>query len=218
MHFEDVHRAGGGAFADGIERHAGPVAVVEHDLHRVLLHVVNQHTAGLDAGVVRDHVEEEAGALELVLEVRRVHEDELAGARGEVHVHLEHAQLVARILVQPDLADPEHAGPVEELRDDPDDILGELHILGFLGVDAEPAEVRQAVLGGTGRLVFGELAEVVAEAVHRRAVVAGPEGGFAYGGAAGGDHVEVVIRGAADHVAVGFDVAHGVRKKVISEQ
>jgi hypothetical protein len=44
--------------------------------------VVDQHALGPDAGVVLDDVEDEAGALELVLEVRRVDEDELTGARG----------------------------------------------------------------------------------------------------------------------------------------
>ena len=179
----------------------------------MLLHVVDQHALGPDTGVVLDDVEDEAGALELVLEVRRVHEDELAGARGEVHVHLEHGDLVPRVLVQADLADPEHVRAVEELGDDADDVRGERDVLRFLRIDAQPAEVRQSVACGAGGLEFGELTEIVAEAVDRGAVESGPERGLADGGTAGGDHVDVVVRRAADHVAVGFDVAHGVDSK-----
>src|SRR5207342_3051793 len=41
------------------------------------------------------------------------------------------------------------------------------------------------------------------------AVEAGPKGGFAHGLAAGGDHFDVVVGDAADHVGVGFEVTHG---------
>ena len=90
----------------------------------VLLDVVDDARA---PGWIRvsalEHVEDQARALELVLEMRRVDEDQLVVPRGEVDVHFEHLQFVARILVQPDFADAEHVGPVEELRDDRDDVL-----------------------------------------------------------------------------------------------
>ena len=121
---------------------------------------------------------------------------------------LEHLEFIARILVQPDLADAEHRGPFEKLRDDPDNLLRKLRVLGLLRVDAQPAKMRQPKLRRALRLVVGELAEVVVEAVDGRAVEARPEGRLAHGGAPGGDHVLIVVSRAADHVAVRFDVAH----------
>ena len=69
--------------------------------------------------------------------------------------------------------------------------------------DELPAEFRGALW-----LVVGELAKVIVETVDAAAVVAGPEGGFANAGAAGGDHVDVIVSHATDHVAVRLDVAH----------
>src|SRR5262249_25499346 len=90
-----------------------------------------------------------------------------------------------------------------------DDFPGELHVLGFLGVDAQPGEMRQTEFGGALRFVIGELAEVIVEAFRPAAIVARPKGGFADGLAAGGDHRLVIVSHAADHVSVGFDIAHG---------
>ncbi len=59
-------------------------------------------------------------------------------------------------------------------------------------------------------LIVGQLAEVVAEAFDAAAVEAGPESGLAYCSASGGDHGFIVVRGAADHVGVWFDVTHRV--------
>ena len=58
---------------------------------------------------------------------------------GQVDVLLEDGRLVARVLVQADLADAEHVGLVEELGDDGDDLAREADVLGLLGVDAQPA-------------------------------------------------------------------------------
>ena len=104
---------------------------------------------------------------------------------GELDVLLEDGEFVAGVLVEADLADAEHGGAVEELGDDRHDLAGEAGVVGFLRVDAEPAEVRDAELGGALRFVVGELAEVVVEALGRGAVEAGPEGGFADRRAAG---------------------------------
>ena len=85
----------------------------------------------------------------------------------QVEVLEEDGRLVARVLVQADLADPQHAGPVEELGDHRDHLARQRDVLGLLGVDAEPAVVLDAVERGPLRLVLGQLAEVVAEALRR---------------------------------------------------
>ena len=95
-----------------------------------------------------------------------------------------------------------------------DDFLGELHVLGFLGIDAEPAEMFQAELRGALRLVLGELAEIIVKAVGGTAVKARPKRRFADRLATGQRHALVIVRDAADHVGMGFDVAHGMGLKV----
>jgi hypothetical protein len=66
----------------------------------------------------------------------------------------------------------------------------------------------QTEFSGALWFVFGELAEVIVEAISAASVEAGPKSGFANGFAAGGGHGLVIVGSAADHVAVGFDVAH----------
>ena len=105
---------------------------------------------------------------------------------------------------------PRTFGPVEKFRDQRDDFLGELHVLGFLGIDAEPAEMFQAELGRALRLVLGELAKIIVKAVGGTAVKAGPERRFANGFATGDGHAFVIVRDAADHVGMRLDVSHGV--------
>ena len=90
-------------------------------------------------------------------------------------------------------------------------VVGEGNVFGFLRVDAEPGVMLEAEFGGALGFVFGELEEVIVEAIRAAAVEAGPESRFANGFATGDGHGLVIVGGAADHVAVGFDVAH--RKK-----
>ena len=68
--------------------------------------------------------------------MRRVHENQLLMARGEIHLHFEYAQFVPRIFVQPDLSDAENIRAIQKFRDQRDDFLRELHVLRFLGIDA----------------------------------------------------------------------------------
>ena len=77
------------------------------------------------------------------------------------------------------------------------------------------AVVADAEQGGALRLDFGEVAEVVAEALGRAAVEAGPEGRLADGDAAALGHAMVVVGDAGDHVDVRVDVVHkGHRSQV----
>jgi hypothetical protein len=52
------------------------------------------------------------------------------------------------------------------------------------------------------------LEKIIVEAVRAAAIEAGPERGFANGLATRDGHGLVIVGGAADHVAVRFDVAH----------
>jgi hypothetical protein len=140
--------------------------------------------------------------------MRGVDEHELVVVLRNLHVLLEDPELVAAVFVEADLADAEDAGFVDELGDEGDDVVRQLQILRFLRIDAQPAVVLDAELGGALRLILGDLAEVVVEAVGAGTVKACPEGGFADGLTTGDGHALVVVRGAADHVAVGFDVVH----------
>jgi hypothetical protein len=99
--------------------------------------------------VREEEVDDEARALELVLQVRRVDEDELVVLHREVDVLLEHLELVARVAVEADFADAEDVG----LRARNSGIIastsrGEAEVLGLLRVDAEPGEMRQEKLRG----------------------------------------------------------------------
>ena len=104
-----------------------------------------QTRSGSIAAVVPEHVEDHPRALVLVLQVRRVDEDQLVGPDGQVEVLQEDGRLVARVLVEADLADAQHAGPVEELGDHRDHLARQRDVLGLLGVDAQPAVMLDAV-------------------------------------------------------------------------
>ena len=68
--------------------------------------------------------------------------------------------------------------------------------------------MRQAEFGGALRLVLGQLAKIIVKAGGRTAVEARPERRFANRLATGDGHALVIVRDAADHVGVRFDVAH----------
>ena len=70
--------------------------------------MVNDDPLRLDAAVILQSVDDQLGALQLVFQVRRVNEDQLIVIFGDLHVLLEDGQLIAAVLVQPDLANAEH--------------------------------------------------------------------------------------------------------------
>ena len=119
---------------------------------------------------------------------------------------VEDLELVARVLVEADLADPEHALAREELRDELDDLAREDRVLRLLRIDAEPGVVADAVLRRPLRLEVGELAEVVVEALRTRAVVPRPERRLRDRHAPRQRHALVVVGRAAHHVDMGVDV------------
>ena len=170
--------------------------------------MINDAALRPDAAVVAKNLQGQARAFALVLQVRGVDENELVVPRGEIYVLFEDFQFVPRVFVEADFADAQHIRAVKELRDQRENFAGESEVFGLLGIDAKPAIVSEAELGGTLRFVAGELAKVIVKASGGTAVETGPEGWFAHGQAAGGDHGAVIIRYPADHVGVGLDVAH----------
>ena len=83
-------------------------------------------------------------------------------------------------------------------------------VLGFLGVDAQPGIMRMPNWAAPFGLDFGEVAEVIAEALGGAAIEPGPERRLADGDAAALGHAMIVVGDARDHVDVGVDVGwHG---------
>ena len=175
----------------------------------MLLDVIDDHASGFHALMRAEQIDDEPRTLELVFEVRRMDENQLVVLHREVDVLLKDVEFIARIAVQADFADTEDVGFREELGDHRKHIGGEGEIFGFLGVDAEPGKMRQEKLRGARGLILRELAKIVTKAINRAAIVASPEGGFADGLTPGRDHRLIVVGRAADHMAVGLDVAHG---------
>ena len=141
--------------------------------------------------------------------MRRVDQDELIVARSKIDVPFQHFQFIARVFVQTDFADAQHIRAVQELGNNVDDLLGQFEVLGFFGVDAQPAKVGQAELGSALGLVLGQLAELIKKPIYGTAVESGPKRRFANGGTTGSGQPQVIISHPADHVGVWFDVFHG---------
>ena len=124
-------------------------------------------------------------------------------------MHFEHLHFVAaEFLFKPISPMPSTLGRSRNFGNDGDDFLRELHVLGFLGVDAKPAEMRQAELRGALRLVLGELAEIIVESRAPNCGRSPPRTPVRKPPAQPAVAMRVIVRDAADHVGVGFDVAH----------
>ena len=86
--------------------------------------------------MIGQHVQDHPRSLMLVFEVRRVNEHLLIVLDSQLHVFLKDRRLVGRVLVQPDLADPQDVWTIEELRDHFDHLARQRNVFGFLGVNA----------------------------------------------------------------------------------
>ena len=111
-------------------------------------------------------------------------------------------------LFKPNLADAQHAGMIEQRGNQLDHLAAQRHVLGFLGVDAEPAIVVDAVAGGALGLDFHQVAEIVGEAGGAGPVIPGPERRLGNRHHAAPGHVLVIVGGSADAMDVGVDVFH----------
>ena len=74
----------------------------------VFLDVVDDDLGAVEFREVGERIEHQAGALELVLEVRGVDQDRQVVIERELDVLLEDGEFVAGVLVEADLADAEH--------------------------------------------------------------------------------------------------------------
>src|SRR5205085_783699 len=93
--------------------------------------------------------------------MRRVNQDQLIVTRGKINLFFEYRNLVSRVLVQPDLANPQHGRPIQHRWDQLDHLARKLDILSLLRVDAQPAVVLNAIPSRPLWLDFGEQSEVV---------------------------------------------------------
>ena len=162
VHLEDVRGPLRRALGVGIERHPRPEAPIQDQLDGVFLDVIDQNPARIHACVLKC-VEDDPRALELVLEVGCVNQNHLVVGLRKIEVFLEDLQFVARVLVESDLPDAQHGLAFEEIGNDREHFSSETKILRFLGVDAEPGMVGDAVLRGSCRFGFGQSPEVVVE-------------------------------------------------------
>ncbi len=145
----------------------------------MFLDVVDDDFGAVEFGEVGEGIDDDFGAFEFVLEVGGVDKDGEVVIEGDLDVFLEDGELGAGVFVEADFADAEDVFLFDEFGDEGHDLAGEGGVIGFLGIDAEPGEVFDAESGGAFWFVFGELAEVVVEAIGGRAIEAGPEGWFA---------------------------------------
>ncbi len=103
-------------------------------LDGVLFDVVDQYAARFDPRVAHEHIQDHARALVLVFQVRRVNEDLLLVPHSQIDVFEEDSGFVACVLIQADLADTQHVGLVEKLRNHGDDFARQRHVLGFFAL------------------------------------------------------------------------------------
>lgn len=125
------------------------------------------------------HFQGPLGTADLVLQVRRVDQDELIVLHGQLDLSLEDLLFILGRLVKADLADAQHVGLLEELRHVLEHFVAEWRILGFLGIHTHPAEMPDAVLRGPSRFELRDLAKVVDERLGVGSIKAGPKAGSA---------------------------------------
>ena len=94
-------------------------------------------------------------------------EDGQVVIQGDLHMLLKDSELTLGVLVKTDFANAQDVGALDELGDEAHDFASKARVVGFLGIDAEPAEVLDGPFGGAPRLVFSELAKVVVETFGR---------------------------------------------------
>ena len=121
-------------------------------------------------------------------------------------MRFEDLHLVARIFIESNLADAEHARTIEKLWDERDDFAREDGIFRFLRIDAEPGVMSNAVLRGALGLEVGELPEVVLKSFGRRSIVARPKCWLRNRNTSGERHALVVVGGATHHVNMWIDI------------
>jgi len=136
--FEDIDSAVWRAFAFGVKGHACPEAGVFHDADGVFFDVVDDDFGAIEFGKVREGIDDDAGAFELVLEVGCVDEDWQVIVEGDLDVFLEDFEFGAGVFVEADFTDAEDVWLCDELGDQGHDFASEAGVIGFLRIDAKP--------------------------------------------------------------------------------
>src|SRR4051812_5360964 len=90
-----------------IQRESGPEPVLENHVDGVFLGMIDHHALRVDLAVAPEHVDRDSRALVLVLEMRRVNQDQLPVLDRELDLVGIGRDLVSRDAVQPDFADAE---------------------------------------------------------------------------------------------------------------
>ena len=175
--------------------------------------MIDDDTFGPDTLVSLDGVQDQASPFEFVLEVGRMHQNQLLVPRCKIYVHFQDFQFIAGIFVQANLADAQDIPSLQELGNDRNDFFRELYIFGFFGIDAQPRKMRKAELCRPLWLMLGQLTKIIMKSIDGTAIESRPKRGLAHRLAACGGDFDVVIRDAADHVGVRFDVSHGVKRE-----
>jgi len=170
--------------------------------------VIEYHAIRVNAPMSLEIVQHHACTLSLIIQVRGMDPDELIVRQRHLHLFFENGHLIPGVQVESDFADAQHGGFLQKFGDEGNDFAGEDHIFRLFGVDADPAVVINQVLRGPGGLVFRDVIKVIVEGCRRLPVVSRPECRFAAGHRSHTRHAFVILRGACDHVDVGFNHLH----------
>ena len=150
-----------------------------------------------------------------VFEMRRVDgELQLIVPGRKINVPLQHFDFISAVLVQADFADAQYGGAIQEIRNDREDIVGKFEVLGFLRVDAQPAEVRgrpnlAARLGSCSV----NWQKIIVKTIRRNWRSKPAQKALRFGKPPGNrpwpcGHLNHPVRDAADHVGMRLDVTH----------
>ena len=144
VHLNHVRRTSRRALTHRVKRHPSPEPAVENLPDRVLFDVIDQHAMMIKPLIAAQHIQNHPRSLVLVFQMRSMDQNLLTVGRGQVEVLQENRCFVFCVFVEPNLADAEHAGQIEKLRDHLDHLTRQLNILRFLGIDAQPSEMLHA--------------------------------------------------------------------------
>ena len=197
-----------------VDRERRPEAAIEHLLHGLLVVVVDHHLGRREA-MLLDHVHGAGGAA-LLVAVRRVDHHRQVELLGELELEAEIPVLEVRLLVVADLADRHDAVLEREPRQDLHHRLGQLLVVGLLGVEADRAIVADPELAGAKAFPADDGRQIVDVGADMGARLADPERRLDHRDHPGRRHGLVVVGGARDHVGVGIDEHHARASQALS--
>ena len=147
--FEDVDRPGRRALRFRVKGHPSPIALIKDEGGRMLFNVVNDDAATIYVGVV-ESVDNKARAFKFVLKMGGMNENGLIVFFGNFHVLFKDGELVLGVFIKPNFTNPKNCRLVDKIRNKGHYLTCKDRVLGFLWVDAEPAEMLDAEFSGAG--------------------------------------------------------------------